>query len=71
MWYRGGKQRGAKLRVLEREAVNGVAGDNVYHHGDAVKSLEGALMPGLECGLFAVPRWQETLSQAQPARPHL
>lgn len=54
MWYRGGKQRGAKLRVLEREAVNGVSGDNIYHHGDAVKSLEGALMPGLECDLFAV-----------------
>lgn len=64
MWYRGGKHRGAKLRDLESKAGNVVLGDNIYHHGDAVTSLDGALKPGdvtpsLECDLFAVPRRQE------------
>lgn len=70
MWYQGGKHRGAKLRELEREAGNVVLGDNIYHAGDAVKSLDGTLKtgdvtPSLERDLFAVPRWQGTLSQAQ------
>lgn len=70
MWYRGGKQRGAELRELERKAGNVVLGDNIYHGGDAVKSPDGARKPedvtaSLEWDLFAVPRWQRTLSQAQ------
>lgn len=46
MWYWGGKQkRGAELRELERKAGNVVLGDNIYHGGDAVKSLDEARKP--------------------------
>lgn len=43
---------------LGRQAGNGDFGDNIYRHGDAARSLDGARKPedvtSLECDLVAV-----------------